>query len=265
VDPTGHNFWDVLLGVFVFVFLAVLCVVSFGALAVLSSALAMAFAFTLGFAALGAAAFATVALAQGLSPLSADFWVAVGTGFVLGAIIGAGLCAMWALTFGGAAAAAGLAGFIKGMCLSALVGAMFGAIEATATHFKNGGGPESLLLPMLESAGIGAAISAATFGLFKGAANLGWFTKGEKAFLSFLAFVFNVAKVGHASATGSTWTQSLVTGAQLMLLELLAYRASPSKGTGVPAWAFSGTTAGWGGARDREGLAPLLQTMPLAL
>jgi RHS repeat-associated protein len=268
VDPTGHSFWDVLLGVFVFLALAVLAVVSFGALAVLSSALAMAFAFTIGFAALGAAAFATVALARGLSPLSADFWISVGTGFVLGAIIGAGLCAMWGLTFGGVAAAAGFAGFIKGMCLSALVGAMFGAIEATAAHFASGGGPESLLLPMLISAGIGAAIAAVSFGVVKGAAGAGWITKAWKSVLSVGSLVLSVSKVVHAGFTGTTVGQSLLAGAEMMittmLFSLLTFRASPARGVGVPAWAFSGTVVGRGGDVDREGLAPLLQTLPLA-
>jgi RHS repeat-associated protein len=271
VDPTGHGFWDWVLGILVIIVAIVIAVVSLGTLSLLSG-FALALVLTIGLASLGAAGFGIWALANGISPLSADFWKAVGTGFLLGAIIGAGLSSMWALSFGGIGAATGLIGAIKGMLLSGLVGAMFGAIEAAVVHFKNGGGPEGLLVPLLISAGIGAAISMVTFGIFKGW-SAGWVNKVALFLRKFIippaAVLFNVAKVVHAGFTGMTVGESFAGGVQVfagqLLLSLMYYSASPRKGTGVPAWAFSGTMVGGGGGREREGLGQLLQTMPFAL
>jgi RHS repeat-associated protein len=122
VDPTGHAWWDILIGIFVFIVAIVITAVTFGTAAAL---------ITVSFAVLGALVFGALAAAKGLNPMSPAFWESVVAGLVLGAAIGAGLSALPSM-FGSTvmianAAASDLTVFQSTMS-AMLVGAMTGAV-----------------------------------------------------------------------------------------------------------------------------------------
>ncbi len=266
-DPTGHGFLDFLLGaVIVVAAVAVGIALIVATVATGGTALIIA-GIILGSAFIGAGALGTVALAQGITPLSggSSFWTAMATGFVLGAIVGAGLATLpWSLT---APALTGAAIF-KFILASAMLGAMFGGVEATVVHFVRGGGPESLMRDLLISAGIGAAVSMVFAGAyFKG----GLLT--EKSLISALRFAAAKAGTRLGIETLVGFFKGYVVGGIITLIffrefpaaiDLAIYRASPPKSVGVPAWAFSGTWPGIMGGPGTSQEAAVLQTMPLA-
>jgi RHS repeat-associated protein len=253
VDPTGHAWYDWLIGIFVILVAVVLAVVTFGALAPVSLLLAAGAALAF----LGAAAFASWALAKGLSPLSADFWVATAAGFVLGAAIGAGIAAL-PTAIGG--------GFLASIAASALVGAVFGAIETTIVFFVNGGGPEGLLGALFSvDALIGAAIGAG-LGLITG---LGFGIMGAAVAKTAVTTVKVIAAVVtvlsiwpffYAGFTGRSFAEAFWFPIPFFGI----FMASPPKSIGVPAWALGGTWFGLSGDPAARETAPKLKTMPLA-
>jgi len=259
-DPTGHAWYDWLLGIFIVIALvvigAILTVVTFGA-----AGPPLLVGLTLGLAFLGAGVFAAVALAHGFMPTSSNFWLAVAGGFALGAAIGAGLAALPTAIAGG---------FWASIAASALVGAVMGGIETAIVHFVNGGGIEGLFgalfnVDALISAGIGAAFGAATgFGF-------GWAGIAAKTAATAIKTTITVASA--AATLLSTWSWFYAgfmgrsfTEAFWMPIPILGlFMNSPPKSLGIPAWGFAGTWPGSGRDSGAAETAALLQTMPLAL
>lgn len=259
VDPGGHAWYDFLLAGLVILAAIVITAVTFGALAGVGVVL-----FTLGAGMIAAA----VALSQGLSPLSEQFWRAVVTGMVLGAVIGAGLFALPTMLGAGT--------FIETVVSMALVGAATGAIESSIAHFASGGSADGLLGELLTGIAMGFAIGAVSGGLMGGLTALGKLgsvalkavnaikkvTRVVGAFFKAESLVY----AGVISAIART-PQSLGSALlQLMLpgLDLGGYSSSPRKETGIPPWAFSGTWPGMASPSSGGGAAALFQTMPLA-
>jgi len=264
VDPSGHAWYDFLIAAFVILAAIVITIVTFGALAGVGVML-----FTIGAGLIAAA----VALSQGLNPLSEEFWQAVVTGMVLGAVIGAGIFALPTMLSSSAL-------WIETISSMALVGAATGAIESTIIQFASGGGADGLLRELLIGIGIGFAVGAATGALSGGLSALRELGRVGQ----FLAKLFKpirtvFAAVG-AFVKAEGWVYgaiaSLITGEkQYLMRDLLIYLypsagdlgsffSSPRHETGVPAWIFSSTWPGLvGGAGGRSG-NNVLQTLPLA-
>lgn len=174
VDPSGHSWFDFLIGAVIFVSIIAICLLSGGA------GLAL-FALAAGVVGLGIGM--GVAAGLGYKPGSADFWQIALTGALIGAGIGAGVGAV-ALEGAGAAAAtaeaaeaadeagiadeadasgstASSAGNSRNIGFSMLKSIMFGGPQSVMVNELQGGGTDHLLLATEE--GIGA--SALTGGL----------------------------------------------------------------------------------------------------
>jgi RHS repeat-associated protein len=272
-DPTGHAWYDWLIGIFVVIALvvigAIITVLTFGA-----AGPPLLVGLTLGLAFLGAGIFAAVALAYGFMPTTTNFWLAVAGGFALGAAIGAGLAALPAAIGGG---------FLTSIGASALVGAVFGGIETAIVHFVNGGGIEGLFgalfsVDALISAGIGAALGLVTgigFGVVghfgKAAAAAGKVTAAA-ARAAAKAVETTVMIASGAATLLSTWSwfyagfmgRSFTEDFWGTILLLGIFMSSPPKSLGIPAWGFAGTWPGSAADSGAAETAALLQTMPLA-
>jgi len=272
-DPSGHAWWDWVIGIFVAVVLIVvgviLIVVTFGAATPVVVA-----GLVFGLAFLGAGVMAAYALSQGLSPLKPDFWLATAAGFVLGAALGAGLAAL--------PAALGFAsvGWVAALAANIVLGLAVGIIERAAAYLASGGGPEGLLADLFSTEAlityaIGVGITILTFGLAKGvarwaatkfagaaASKLAKFGKFLlKGFRVLVSLSWQVGRVVYAGLFGRTIGQTILSGAQQLgrtvaigfqqfTVGLLVFVAILSEGVG--------------GGGDSDGNSMQLQTMPLA-
>jgi hypothetical protein len=242
----------------------VITIVTFGALAGVGVMLA-----TIGAGLIAAA----IAISQGLNPLSEEFWQAVVTGMVLGAVIGAGIFALPTMLSSSAL-------WIETITSMALVGAATGAIESTIVQFASGGGADGLLRELLIGIGIGFAVGAAAGALSGGMSALRELGRVGQ----FLAKLFKPIKAVFAAVgafvKAEGWVYgaiaSLITGEKQYLMRdlfsylypsaggLEAFFSSPRHETGVPAWIFSSTWPGLVGGAARRSGDNVLQTMPMA-
>ncbi|UCC32103.1 MAG: RHS repeat-associated core domain-containing protein, partial [Phycisphaerales bacterium] len=158
-DPTGHGwswsaFWDVITKVLVIAAIVV------GGLMTLGTVWGLILVAAGGFGAWAHWGEGHYSVEQ------TEFWLSVAAGAVVGAAVAAGITAL-AFSFG---ATFGLAGVWLGIAhlgSSMLIGAMFGAVEATVECIVSGGGPESLLSKVLVEAAIGAGLGLLGFGAGK--------------------------------------------------------------------------------------------------
>ena len=256
VDPSGHAWYDFLIAAFVIIAAIVITVATFGALAGVGVVL-----FTVGAGLIAAA----IALSQGLNPLSEQFWRAVVTGMVLGAVIGAGLFALPTMLSSSAL-------WIETISSMALVGAATGAIETTIAHFASGASTDDLLGDLLLGIGIGFATGAVAGGLMGGLTQIGTLgamalkaVQALKSVIRVAGFTFKALSLTYAAAA-SWWTGSEKSMMSLFpgVSDVWTYLSSPRKEIGVPSWIFSGTWPGMVGSPPPGGTAALLQTMPLS-
>jgi RHS repeat-associated protein len=264
VDPSGHAWYDFLIAAFVILAAIVITIVTFGALAGVGVML-----FTIGAGLIAAA----VALSQGLNPLSEEFWQAVVTGMVLGAVIGAGIFALPTMLSSSAL-------WIETITSMALVGAATGAIESTIVQFASGGSADGLLRELLIGIGIGFAIGAAGGALSGGLSALRELGRVGQFLAKLIKPIKTVISALGALAKGESIVYgaiaSLITGEKQYFMrdvigylypsagDLWSFFSSPRHETGVPAWIFSSTWPGLvGGTGSRSG-NNALQTMPLA-
>jgi RHS repeat-associated protein len=160
VDPSGHGFWDIVLGVVV----AVVVIVVIIAVAVLAPA--VAFAVILGAvigAAIGVGVMAYVAIKKfGLGVGDADFWKLVLAGFSGGALIGAGAGWLIAVVLLGAGVGAGAATIMS----MALIGGASGAVVSGYEAYKaiSAGDVDGAFAAMMLGIAIGLATGALTGG-----------------------------------------------------------------------------------------------------
>jgi RHS repeat-associated protein len=158
VDPTGHGFLSAIGDFFSDAFnwiadhvkeiLTVLIIIVVVIALIVSVVAAAPLWLVLGLA--GAAFFAYKAFSQGYTYEDTEFWIAAGTGAVLGGLVGAALPYMFA-------SPAGLWGFIgQGM----LVGAAIGGLEAAIACATGCGTVDELLMPILHGIVIGAITGA---------------------------------------------------------------------------------------------------------
>ncbi len=260
-DPTGHDVWDWIGHIFIVIGLAIGTVLTCGALAPVSFAFAaLASGFLGAFMFAGAFAFGAVALAQGGDLLGEGYMTALGTGALIGAIVGVGFAAL-PLSFGAGVgvAAAGLTA-LK-VVSSMLVGAALGAIETTVTHFVTGKGADQLLgWSLLISVGIGfvAGFFGAGLGGYAAKAGLGLIVDIGGWFVTLAPMATSISL---AATRGMDTNQTIWA---LVLLDITSFKSSPRKAVGVPAWAFADTWPGIAGSSGANEEAALLETMPLA-
>jgi RHS repeat-associated protein len=118
------------------------------------------------FAALGGAAgFATfggIALAQGNTVATGAFWIAAGTGAVLGALVGAAIPVAFApaTLFAG-----GITSFAGSVAAGALIGAATGGLEQAIACSTGCGGVENLVLPVAQGIVVGGVVGAISGGV----------------------------------------------------------------------------------------------------
>jgi RHS repeat-associated protein len=146
-------------------------------------------------AALGAAAgFATfggIALAQGNTFADANFWIAAGTGALLGAVVGAAIpvAVAPASVFTGAATTALFTGgaltlsFSQAVAAGVVIGAAMGGLEAAIECTSGCGGVENLFLPVVKGMVIGGIIGGLTAGIAKGIPGKNKLAKGFRFLL----------------------------------------------------------------------------------
>jgi len=120
-------------------------------------------AFAVAGAAIGFATFGGIALSQGNTVASSAFWIAAGTGAVLGGLVGAALPVAFAPTalFG----AAGITSVAGSIAAGALIGAAGGGLEAAIACATSCGGVENLFLPILQGVVVGGVLGAIGGGL----------------------------------------------------------------------------------------------------
>ncbi|WP_136808275.1 RHS repeat-associated core domain-containing protein [Desulfosediminicola flagellatus] len=161
-DPTGHAWYDIVIGVLVVVAAVVLVGVLVAGAVLTLGATSWTVAIGLGVAA------GLITLAIGVI-VGASFGIATavsgGTleeaglsflnGLVLGTVVTAGVLAVIVSM---ATIAAG--GFAIALVSGILIGAAFGAINSTIDHFKNGGGPDNLFWAMFSGIAWGVAFGA---------------------------------------------------------------------------------------------------------
>jgi RHS repeat-associated protein len=261
IDPSGHAWYDFLIAAFVILVAIVITIVTFGALAGVGVML-----FTVGAGLIAAA----VALSQGLNPLSEEFWQAVVTGMVLGAVIGAGIFALPTMLSSSAL-------WMESVVSMALVGAATGAIESTIVQFASGGGTDGLLREMLIGIGIGFAVGAAG-GAFSGGLNalgrlgqiMAKIIKPIKTVLKVVGVLFKTESLVYGAVV------SLIAGEKQYLTrdllrylypsagDLMSFFSSPRHETGVPGWIFSSTWPGLIAGTEAHSGNNVLQTMPMA-
>ena len=187
VDPTGRSFFSavgdwfasaanwiadnivaiatVLLIVLVVVLVAVAIVLTGGLAAVLAGAggFAALGSFAAAGAAIGFATFGGIALSQGYGLNSAEFWIAAGSGAVVGGLVGAAL----PLAFAPASIFAGGITSLGGQIAAGfVVGATAGGLEAAIACASGCGSVDQLWGPMLQGIVIGGLVGAAMGGIF---------------------------------------------------------------------------------------------------
>ncbi len=187
VDPTGHSFFSavgdwfasaanwiadnivaiatVLVIVLVVVLVAVAIVLTGGLAAVLAGAggFAALGSFAAAGAAIGFATFGGIALSQGYGLDSAEFWIAAGSGAVVGGLVGAAL----PLAFAPASIFAGGITSLGGQIAAGfIVGAAAGGLEAAIACASGCGSVDQLWGPMLQGIVIGGLVGAAMGGVF---------------------------------------------------------------------------------------------------
>jgi RHS repeat-associated protein len=256
VDPSGHAWWDWVIGIFVVIAIVVVGVLTAGAA---FAAFGLAAAVIAGFTFLGAATFAVIALAQGTSPLSSDFWIAIAAGAVVGAAVGAMLTALPA-SLGFTGSLTGAAGFFAGLAADVLVGAVLGGLGTVVNHIAKGGGPEDVLKEKLGWEILTSVAKGAIFGLVTGVVlnKLALFSPvafGLAAILSAglaIEGIWEVSKAGYEPNDKFSFLNIFGSDANW-------FKNSPLRGLGIPSWAFSGT---WLNSGRSEG-GYLLQTLPL--
>jgi RHS repeat-associated protein len=263
-DPTGHAWYDWVIGIIVIVVVVAvavtLTVVTCGALAPASFAFAFIVGATIIGAGLGAAAMGVYALTRGASVFSSDFWMAMAGGAVIGAAIGAAIGSLPASLGFTSWTFATSVGFFAGLAADVFVGAVLGGLGPVVAHLAKGGGPEDILTEKLGYDIATAAIKGALYGLLTGAQlNLiGMASKGWKAF----SVIYTGVLI--AEGVGEDVSQAFVPGHQFSFLNVFGwdnnwFNNSPITRLGIPSWAFAGTWVGSG----RSEVSAVLQTMPL--
>ena len=172
IDPSGHSWYDFLIGAVIFIAVVGLAFLSGGA-AVAGAALVLGL--------IGFGVGAGVAAGMGYNPSGEDFWQIAMTGAILGAAIGAGgaqILSEWAeaaasdaeaaeaVEAGEAAAETPAKNLAQRVSADMVKSAMFGGPQSFMIHELNGGGTDNLLLGTAEGTGE-AAISGAVAGRIK--------------------------------------------------------------------------------------------------
>jgi RHS repeat-associated protein len=201
VDPTGRSFWSSIGDAFVSagnwiadnaveiltVLVIVLVVVALVALTVLTGGLATA---ALLGAAAGFATFGGIALSQGKTIASAEFWQAAATGAVLGALVFSA----------GFLIATGASGVLAG----AIIGAATGGLEQAIACASGCGGVENLLLPVAQGVLIGGI-----WGAIGGGVAGKWLPRGGSWNKTALRFMIEPGKFGLVvKSSYSTFSQA---------------------------------------------------------
>jgi RHS repeat-associated protein len=269
VDPTGHAWYDWIIGIAVAFACVVLAVVTFGAaLAVIApglAALAAGVLFTIAASALMAGAFTVYALASNMSPLNSDFWLTVAAGAVIGAAVGACIAAI-PLSLGFAPALGTAASFFAGLAADVLVGAVLAGMGTVMNHLASGGSPADIFSESLGLEILTSSIKGALVGLSIGIC-MNAFALADITFITVVAGIISGLFTLEAMAEiGLNVWQPNRFGSlgNIFGTDANWFKNSPSKSLGIPTWAFEGTWA-WGGAgQHSRALARQLQTMPLA-
>jgi RHS repeat-associated protein len=169
IDPSGHSWFDFLIGAVVFI--AIVVVAAFSGGAILAG-------IALAGGLIGFAVGAGIASGMGYNKSSEDFWQIAMTGAILGAAIGAGGAqiisegmeaaaadaeAGEAVEAGEAAAEAPAKTLSQRVSADMVKSAMFGGPQSLMVHELNGSGTDNLLRSVAEGTGI-AAVSGAVIG-----------------------------------------------------------------------------------------------------
>ncbi len=189
-DPTGHDWFDIVMGVLV----VVAAIVVTGLLVVAAIITAGASSWTVGLGVgliLGAVAIA-VGLVVGsgfaiAAAVTGSSWLEIGrafaTGFLLGMVVTAGVFAF-------VLALAPTGGMSLAIVTGILIGAAFGATTSTIDHFMSGGGPDTMFWGLFSGVAWGAVIGGITAGigdkLIGGALNAMKFSFQTQSMLAFL-------------------------------------------------------------------------------
>jgi hypothetical protein len=259
-DPTGHAWYDWLLGVIVIIVIVVavvaLTVLTYGAFSGVLCAILIGAIIGAG---VGAAGMGVYALTRGASVFSSDFWMAMAGGAVIGAAIGIGLAVLPASI--GIGLPAGAAGFFASLAADVFIGAVLGGLGPITAHLATGGGPEDILTKKIGYDIATAVIKGAIFGLITGGL-LGYYGMGATTLWTIVTGAGSVLLTAEgiweasksAYAPKDTFSLLLVFGTDTNW-----FNNSPTKRLGIPSWAFAGTWAGSG----RSEWGGVLQTMPL--
>ena len=270
VDPTGHAFWEwflagCVIGALIVIGIATCGIgaaVGAGALSVVGLAGGLAI-FTLGGAALGAAAMGVYAGVQ-MSGSGSEFnWKTFGTALATGAVIGAATGAMiYALPYSLGFGMTGISGaFWAGLVADFIVGAVLGGFGPMVANLAKGGEPEAILSAKLGCEMLTSALKGGLYGTLTG---IGLNLMGAVKFaLSVVCTALLTTEAAAETVTQGIWPGHTFSFTNIFGLKPNWFKNSPPKSIGIPSWAFAGTSLGYGGNSEGNALGSLFNTMPL--